>query len=179
MYYNKDYKMIYWIFDMDETLYQINGSLINYDEIKPNQELVALIKKLSGLKILFTNAGHHHTNIILNKLGLVSSFDLILDRDILGGLKPSPIVFLKLIKWCSISPTDTCYFFEDSFQNLVVGSSLGWKTILIDKNNKFKINNKINSSFDLEFTNNNSIKKKMIINYGFQNITDALKYLTK
>jgi hypothetical protein len=48
MYYNKDYKMIYWIFDMDETLYQINGSLINYDEIKPNQELVALIKKLSG-----------------------------------------------------------------------------------------------------------------------------------
>ena len=179
MYYNKDYKMIYWIFDMDDTLYQIKGNFTNYDEIKPNNELVGLIKKLSGLKILFTNAGHHHTNIILSKLGLVSSFDLILDRDILGGLKPSPLVFLKLIKWCSITSQDTCYFFEDSFQNLVVGSSLGWKTILIDKENKLHINNKVNTYFNIDISDNNSIQKKIVINYAFQNITDALHYLTK
>jgi putative hydrolase of the HAD superfamily len=174
--------MIYWIFDMDETLYQSNGKF-NYNFLKPNNELISLIKKLNGLKILFTNGTHQHANIVLDKMCLVSCFDLILDRNILNVLKPNPHAFLKLIKWCSITKNDTCYYFEDSIPNLIVGSSLGWQTILINPSN-----NSDNNSDDNPFNNNKiitfdfiengkKVKKKATINYTFNNINNALKYL--
>jgi HAD superfamily hydrolase (TIGR01509 family) len=157
---------------MDETLYQMNNNF-DYNNLKRNDELILLIKKLNGTKILFTNASHHHTNIVLQKLGLVSSFDLILDRNILKGLKPSPEVFFKLIKWCSITQNDTCYFFEDSIQNLIVGSSLGWKTILIIPQS----DNSTNKVINLNFMNNGKIvERKAVINYSFKNINEALRY---
>jgi putative hydrolase of the HAD superfamily len=166
--------MIYWIFDMDETLYQINGRF-SYESLKHDNELSILLKKLNGLKILFTNGTHQHTNIVLSKMGLASSFDLILDRNILGIMKPSPIAFLKLIKWCSITSSDTCYYFEDSIYNLIVGSSLGWQTILINphQNSTNSVNNVVEFDF---IENGNKIKKRAIIKYTFKNIKDSLKH---
>ena len=176
--------MIYWIFDMDETLYQSKGKF-NYNSLRPSIELISLMKKLNGLKILFTNGTHQHANIVLDKIGLVSCFDLILDRNILNVMKPNPEAFLKLIKWCSITPNDTCYYFEDSITNLIIGSSLGWQTILINPYNNFNNNNNTNDN-----NNNNKIitfdfiekgkkvKKRATINYTFNNINNALKHFT-
>ncbi len=164
--------MIYWIFDMDETLYRMNGSF-KYESLKPDQELFNLIKKLNGLKILFTNGTHQHTNIVLQKLGLISLFDLILDRNILQGLKPDPRVFLKLIKWCSITPNDKCFFFEDSIHNLIVGYSLGWQTILINDNNA----NTTNKLLEIDIIENGKpTKKYATIHYTFKDVKDALKH---
>ena len=177
--------MIYWIFDMDETLYQSKGKF-NYNSLRPNIELISLMKKLNGLKILFTNGTHQHANIVLDKIGLVSCFDLILDRNILNVMKPNPEAFLKLIKWCSITKNDTCYYFEDSITNLIIGSSLGWQTILINPYNNFNNNNNTNDNNN----NNNKIitfdfiekgkkvKKRATINYTFNNINNALKHFT-
>ena len=164
--------MIYWIFDMDETLYMNKGKF-TYESLKPDQELFNLIKKLNGLKILFTNGTHQHTNIVLKNLGLVSVFDLILDRDILQGLKPNPQVFYKLIKWCSITENDKCFFFEDSIHNLIVGYSLGWQTILINDNTT----NTTNKTIEINVSENGHIVKKYAtIHYTFKNIKDALKH---
>jgi HAD superfamily hydrolase (TIGR01509 family) len=169
--------MIYWIFDMDETLYQITGRF-SYESLKIDTELINLIKKLNGLKILFTNGTHQHTNIVLSKMGLASSFDLILDRNILGIMKPSPIAFMKLIKWCSITPNDTCYYFEDSIYNLIVGASLGWQTILINSSqNTQNKNNNNNNIIEFDFIKNGQkIKKSVVINYTFKNIKDSLRH---
>ncbi len=165
--------MIYWIFDMDETLYQINGRF-SYESLKIDIELINLIKKLNGFKILFTNGTHQHTNAVLDKMGLASSFDLILDRNILGVMKPSPIAFMKLIKWCSIGPNDTCYYFEDSVYNLIVGASLGWQTILINSSNNTNTNNNI-IEFDF-IKNGQKTKKRVVINYTFKNIKESLRH---
>ncbi len=169
--------MIYWIFDMDETLYRANGKF-SYNSLKADQELFNLIKKLNGLKILFTNGTHQHTNIVLKNLGLVSTFDLILDRNILQGLKPNPQVFYKLVKWCSITPNDKCFFFEDSVHNLIVGYSLGWQTILIDDNhNPNNHNNSLNKVLEIDVSENgNIVKKYATIHYTFKNIKDALRH---
>lgn len=167
--------MIYWIFDMDETLYQSKGKF-NYNSLKPDIELISLMKKLNGLKILFTNGTHHHANVVLDKIGLVSCFDLILDRNILNVLKPNPEAFLKLIKWCSITPNDTCYYFEDSITNLIIGSSLGWQTILINPlNNQNNQNNNQLITFDF-IEKGKKVKKRATINYTFNNINNALKH---
>lgn len=169
--------MIYWIFDMDETLYKINkGERFNYESLKQDQELYNLLKKLNGYKILFTNGTHQHANIVLQKLGLVSIFDLILDRNILDGLKPDPIVFLKLIKWCSIKPTDKCFFFEDSIHNLIVGYSLGWQTVLINDD----VSNTNNKLLEINVRENgNIVKKYATIHYTFNNVKEALKHFIK
>jgi len=168
--------MIYWIFDMDETLYQSKGKF-NYNSLRPDIELISLMKKLNGLKILFTNGTHQHANIVLDKIGLVSCFDLILDRNILNILKPNPEAFLKLIKWCSITPNDTCYYFEDSITNLIIGSSLGWQTILINPLNNNNSNSNQLITFDF-ITKGKKVKKNATINYTFNNINNALKHFT-
>ena len=160
---------------MDETLYQSKGKF-NYNSLKPDIELISLMKKLNGLKILFTNGTHHHANVVLDKIGLVSCFDLILDRNILNVLKPNPEAFLKLIKWCSITPNDTCYYFEDSITNLIIGSSLGWQTILINPlNNQNNQNNNQLITFDF-IEKGKKVKKRATINYTFNNINNALKH---
>ncbi len=160
---------------MDETLYNFEKGKFSYDLLKKDNELIYLINKLNGRKILFTNASHQHTNMVLGKLGLVSSFDLILDRDIVGYLKPHPMAYIKLVKWCSITEKDTCYFFEDTLNNLVTGNMIGWQSILINP----KGFNGINKTFDIVFFDKNKnipIKKQININYLFKNIKTALKH---
>lgn len=163
---------------MDDTLYDSNGNF-SYNMLRQDNELISLIKKLKGRKILFTNACHQHTNLVLHKLGLVSSFDLIVDRDLLGvrktDLKPYLSAFRKIIKWCSITPNDTCYFFEDSLKNLITGHALGWQTIFINPGD-FNAQNKY---IDIIINQNGiNVKKRATINYTFKNIKLALKHFT-
>ena len=159
---------------MDGTLYDYNEGF-SYNMLKQDNELLSLIKKLKGRKILFTNACHQHTNLVLYKLGLVSAFDLIVDRDLLGIKKPHLPAFFKIIKWCSITPNDTCYFFEDTLQNLVVSHALGWQTIFINPG-QFNSHNKY---VDYSVKKNGvRVKKRAVINYTFKNIKLALKHFT-
>ncbi len=167
--------MIYWIFDMDQTLYNCNNRPFNYNLLKKDNELINLINKLNGRKILFTNASHIHTNIVLKILGLTSSFDLIVDRDTLGSLKPDLLAFAKLIQWCSITENDTCYFFEDTISNLIMGSLLGWQSVLISPNEE----NSLNKPLDITLydkTNNMPVRKRILLNYTFKNIKTALTH---
>ena len=159
---------------MDETLYNSGAQKFSYGNLAKDTELISLINKLNGRKILFTNASHMHTNVVLDRLGLVSSFDLILDRDTVGILKPHPNAFLKLIKWCSITKNDTCYFFEDTINNLIIGNTLGWQSIYINSSQKVSMNNVIDV-YVLD-SYNNKVKKKTNINYTFNDIKTALKH---
>jgi hypothetical protein len=89
-------------------------------------------------------------------------------------MKPSPLAFMKLIKWCSITQKDTCYFFEDSIYNLIVGSSLGWQTIFINPNKNSSTNNRI--ELDTINDNGQKVRKIVNINYSFKNINEALQH---
>ena len=168
--------MIYWIFDMDNTLYQRddNNTGLVYNSLKRDSELIYLLKKLDGMKILLTDGTHHHTNLVLDKMDLTSSFDLILDRNILDIRKPDPFVFYKVQKWCSIGLNDTCIYFEDQLANLVASSNFGWILVYIHPNNNVDKNVKIN--FNITFYDKKPQKTSANINYTFKNIKSALKH---
>lgn len=163
---------------MDHTIYDVRDSEFTYRKLKPDFYLNRKIRNLPGVKILFTNGTHQHTINVLSNMKLESAFDLILDRETLGTLKPDPQAYKKLIQLCSINETDTCYYFEDSIYNLIVGCSLGWQTILIyPHSNKLKkysfevyIKNKITKTTE---------KKRVTINYSFQNIHNALDHFVQ
>jgi FMN phosphatase YigB (HAD superfamily) len=164
--------MIFWIFDMDDTIYKLDGKF-DYQKLEEDQELSKTIRKLPGMKVLFTNGTHLHTISVLRAMKLNSVFDLILDRDVLKTVKPDPKAFQILIGLCSIKKNDVCYYFEDSIYNLIVGYSLGWQTILIGDSNP-DFSNKLISVIIKQ--NGISVQKSATINYSFKNIQSALNH---
>lgn len=130
--------MFYWIFDLDDTLYQTdkfqrvdNGLYLNYSFIKENKLLKKLLTFLSGKKIIMTNSIKAHCNKVLNKLKLNDSFDNKFHRNNLKNLKPNPYTYIKLMTDLKIKKEDTCIFFDDSPINLIMAKKFGWTTILI------------------------------------------------
>lgn len=128
--------MIYWIFDMDETLYRIpNGLKFSYNFINHDPELNILLNHLPGIKILFTNGTREHTLTVLSRMRLLNNFHLVFDRNWLQTMKPDPKAFNKVIKNLGIDKKkDLCFFFDDSIYNMMVSHELGWKTIHIHPN---------------------------------------------
>jgi FMN phosphatase YigB (HAD superfamily) len=162
--------MLYWIFDLDDTLYQINipqrvnnGLYMNYSFIKENKTLKTLLKFLSGKKVIMTNSIQAHCTKVLKKLKLNDGyFDSRFHRDTLMNLKPHPYTYAKLIKDMGIKKEDTCIFFDDTPINLIMAKKFGWTTVLITPHPwKFYHN-----SIDMVFPNINNalvflIKKKI------------------
>lgn len=133
--------MFYWIFDLDDTLYQINtpqrvknGLYLNYSFITEDKKLQQLLKYLSGKKIIMTNSVETHCNRVLNKLNIDNCFDDKFHRNNLMSLKPHPFTYTKLIKQMNITKDDTCIFFDDTPVNLIMAKKFGWITILITPN---------------------------------------------
>lgn len=155
--------MLYWIFDLDNTLYQIpENQDFNYNHVKFDIHLLNILKTLPGRKILFTNGTHDHSKFVLTKMGLQTSFHLIVNRTIMGTIKPDPNAFVKLINWAGITSTDNCLFFEDSIYNIMVAKQFGWKTIYVGPHHHvIKTNSNVNPEF------------------AFPDIKYALTYLTQ
>lgn len=134
--------MLYWIFDLDDTLYQVkptnktvyNDLYLDYSFLKPDNKLEKLLKHLSGYRIIMTNSVHQHCRMVLDKLNITTCFNDIFDRNIVKQLKPHPITYIFLIKKLKIKKEDVCFFFDDSPVNLIMAKKFGWKTILITPN---------------------------------------------
>jgi FMN phosphatase YigB (HAD superfamily) len=132
--------MFYWIFDLDDTLYQINtgynthvnnGLYVNYSFLKKDKKLKILLKCLSGNKIIMTNSINHHCKMVLNRMDIESCFDQIFDRTIMKQIKPHPNTYIHLIQKLKITKNDTCIFFDDIPINLIMAKKFGWITVLI------------------------------------------------
>ena len=128
--------MIHWIFDLDNTLYRfIDIQNQDLKKIAIDTQLPEIIRLLPGNKLIFTNANQYHSINMISKLKMYNCFNAILNRDLLQGIKPNPMVYFKLIQWCKIQNNDKVIFFEDTPENLMVAKQFGWITILItDKN---------------------------------------------
>ena len=108
--------MIYWIYDLDFTLYGYDGNPdidFKYHKILEFPNLKQKIKPLPGKKILFTNGNLLHTLACVKQLSLERVFHKVSCRE-LHGLKPDPKSYHILNKICKITPRDTCYSFEDT-----------------------------------------------------------------
>ena len=146
--------MLFWIFDLDNTLYQIDRKSFRYESLVRNQELIRQLNELPCKKNIFTNATMVHTKLCLERIEILNKFDTIIHRDLISDIKPNLTAFSKMMVLSGITSKDKCVFFDDMLENLISAKRIGWITIYINKN----------------------IISHPFIDYSFSNIETALEY---
>ena len=127
--------MLYWIFDLDNTLYQLPNNIdFKYTLLSKSKQLNYLLSILPSKKIIFTNGTYNHGIICLKKLDIISNFNSIISRDKILTLKPEYNSYVKCMKLNNIYNNDKCVFFDDLPDNLINAKGFGWITVLINKN---------------------------------------------
>ena len=126
--------MLYWIFDLDQTLYQLPNNVdFNYDHLSSDDQLNYLLIMLPSRKIIFTNGTYNHGISCLNKLNIKYYFNTIVSRDKIHTLKPRHNSYERCMELSDITTQDKCVFFDDLPENLISSKSFGWITVLINK----------------------------------------------
>ena len=124
--------MLYWLFDLDYTLYQLpKDKAFRYTLLQKDRQLEYLINELPSKKIIFTNGTNGHAIQCINKMGIENCFHNIVGRDDILQMKPNTLAFHRFNNINNISSQDKCVFFEDNVDNLVEAKNLGWITVLI------------------------------------------------
>ena len=102
---------------------------IDFSIVKPDKELNDLIKKISGKKIVFTNADISYVEKILINLDLDNVFDDIYDIERMNFLpKPNLETYKKLISTYNVKKG---ILFDDIPHNLFPAADLGLKTVQV------------------------------------------------
>ena len=158
-----------FIFDLDYTLYSPitypeDNYISNFDkfykDLKPDPDLGKLLKSTKN-NYIFTNAGKEHMDICLKKMRIKSHFKNTIYNELYNNkYKPHPLVYELAINKFKLKEDDTIFFFEDLTENLKTAKKFGWKTVFLDHNNEMK-------------------KKPNYIDYKFDNIYDAIKFIYK
>lgn len=127
--------MLYWIFDLDQTLYQLpNNVNFNYNLLTEDPQLNYLLVMMPSRKLIFTNGTYNHGLTCLNKLEIINNFTSIVSRDKIKTLKPEYNSYIRCMESNDITNEDKCVFFDDLPENLIAAKSVGWITVLINKN---------------------------------------------
>lgn len=146
--------MLYWVFDLDNTLYQVYNQRFDYNLLKVDKSLQEMLSILPCKRIIFTNATLVHAKVCLQHMGIINKFHNVIHRDIISDIKPNLNAFIRMMLLTGIGKNDKCIFFEDNLSNLVMAKSLGWITVYIRPN----------------------IISHPSVDYSFSNINVALKY---
>ena len=140
--------MLYWIFDLDQTLYQLKSNTdFCYNNLCEDDQLNYLLIMLPSYKLIFTNGTYNHGIKCLDKLQIKKNFKSVVSRDMIKMLKPDYNSYLRFMKINNIKNSDKCVFFDDLPENLINAKGFGWITVLIN-NNKY-----VSSEIDFWFPN--------------------------
>ncbi|MDR2787167.1 MAG: pyrimidine 5'-nucleotidase [Candidatus Accumulibacter sp.] len=94
--------------------------------------LKAMLRRLPGRKILFSNAPLHYARAVLAIAGIGRAFDAIYSVERLR-FRPKPAAqgFWRLLRAERLAP-ETCVMVEDSLRNLRAAKRLGMTTVWVD-----------------------------------------------
>ena len=130
--------MLYWIFDLDYTLYNVDKKIpLRYDYIKEDKYTLFLLRSLPFNKLIFTNGTQEHAQTCLSLMNMSSLFTYVIARDTIQDLKPNVSAYLKFMEISKLSVDDKCIFFEDSLDNLKQAKDIGWYTVYIGKLDRY------------------------------------------
>ena len=121
---------------------------INIDFLQKDLRLAKEIKRLDGIKIIFTNGSRKHALNVTKRLGVDQFFDDIFDI-VDSNFIPKPLMepYKKLVEKHKIDPK-LCVFVEDIARNLKPAYEMGMKTVWIENNepwaSKFSDSNFVN-----------------------------------
>lgn len=93
--------------------------------------LQAMLQRLPGRKIIFSNAPRHYTEAILRLAGIRQAFDAVYSIEQLR-FRPKPAIsgFLRILRRERLE-AKRCIMVEDSLANLVTAKRLGIKTVWV------------------------------------------------
>ncbi len=93
--------------------------------------LAAMMRRLPGRKVIFSNAPVHYAEAVLDILGIRSLFDAIYCIEALRfEPKPRVAAFFRLLRRERVRPGQ-CIMVEDTIENLRTARRLGMKTVLV------------------------------------------------
>lgn len=143
--------MLYWIFDLDHTLYTMSkNERFSYSKLFKNEQLNKQLYQLPCKKVIFTNGTIGHAYESLKKIGILHHFEgNIHARDTLNALKPNLNSFETIIRKVGIKNTDKVVFFEDSIENLITAKNYNWINVYINQRKSLM------QEVDFNFTNIN------------------------
>jgi putative hydrolase of the HAD superfamily len=120
------------------------------DLLQPNRELDALLTRLPGEKVIFTNADQPHAERVLGQLGIRQHFSRIVDVVANGYVpKPNLSAYTNCLRLLDARPEE-CVLIEDTGRNLAPAKQLGMTTILVDGDPNDPADYKIPTILDLE-----------------------------
>lgn len=102
---------------------------IDVTPVDPSPELDALLERLPGRKVIFTNGSVPHAERVMERLGVSRHFDHIHDIVAAGFTpKPDPAPYHGLIAATGLRP-ETAVMVEDMAKNLLPAHELGMGTV--------------------------------------------------
>mmetsp|Transcript_12800 Transcript_12800/g.19384 ORF Transcript_12800/g.19384 Transcript_12800/m.19384 type:complete len:474 (-) Transcript_12800:334-1755(-) len=120
----------------DEYLKEVHDLPINM-HLAEDKELRLMLEKLdpSIPKYIFTASVHHHAERCLEALGIRDLFEnQIIDVKACGfATKHSREAFESAMKVAKVTDPSSCIFMDDSVKNIVMGSSIGWRCVLVGR----------------------------------------------
>lgn len=104
--------------------------------LQPNPMLNRMLKQISSRKVIFTNSDQNHALRVLDRLGLDSIFERIIDvMDVTPFCKPQPEAFQQALKLLGDPDPTRCVLIDDSLRNVTTARELGFHTILVGNHN--------------------------------------------
>lgn len=97
------------------------------DEILPGAKEFLLAVRQAGLKTALGSASKN-SRTILEKVGIIQLFDVIIDGNTVSASKPDPEVFLKGAESLDLSPS-ACVVFEDAIAGVQAAINGGMKVV--------------------------------------------------
>jgi putative hydrolase of the HAD superfamily len=95
------------------------------------RSLKAMLRRLPGRKIVFSNAPLHYTEAVLELTGIAGCFDAVYSVErIRFQPKPAPAGFHHLLRAERLNPRN-CIMVEDTLANLATAKRLGMKTVWV------------------------------------------------
>jgi putative hydrolase of the HAD superfamily len=101
------------------------------DGVAPDPELAALIGRLPGRRIVFTNGARAYARDIIAHLGMADVFERIVAlEDVDWAPKPQRTAFERMAALTSVTPA-RAVMFEDHLTNLATANAMGMATVLV------------------------------------------------
>ncbi len=105
---------------------------IDVSMVQPNPVLRDALSRLSGRKIVFTNACAQHAHRVMDRLGVTHLFEGVFDIAEADYIpKPDPHIYDILVEQHGLDPARTVMV-EDMARNLAPAAALGMTTVWVD-----------------------------------------------
>ena len=146
-----------FIFDLDDTIIYYPFGIVDYKNIRIDENLSRILNNLKSPKYIYSNGTYEHIKEILYKMNLTGMFDKLYARDTIPFMKP----YIESFKFIEqdirkyYNDRNKYYFFDDRLDNLKTAKSRGWYTIWVN----------------IDFIN-----KPYYVDYAFPNIHTAAMY---